>query len=150
MPNADKHVLNLFFLFVFSLCHTSTLSHHNHTSKPPLSLSIFKPITSTHAGRILHFGQNWSKQPETSKQDEIWFEVEQGGQLFQFICRYKIFRPFQPEWNEINNNKLNYSSTSNCLQFNYWLRVGLEEIKLQLLPQCYFWWSRQYSLSLLL
>ena len=129
---------------MFSLYVTQALSHIILIPQNlSLSLSIFRPITSTHASRILHFDQNWSKQPERSKthhspeQAEIWSEVEQGGQLFQFICRYEIFRPFQSEWNKINNNKLNYSSTSNCLQFNYWLRAGLEEIKLQLLPQCY-------------
>ena len=30
-----------------------------------LSLFIFRPISSTHASRILYFGQNWPKQPGT-------------------------------------------------------------------------------------
>ena len=54
------------FLFRFlSVSHTSTLSHHPYTSKPPsFSLSIlFGPIT--HTGRILYFGWNWLKRPRT-------------------------------------------------------------------------------------
>ena len=137
----DKHVLNLFSLFVFSLCHTSTLSYHTHTSNPPLSLSIFGPITSTHTSQILHLGQNWSKQPGTPKthQNKLKFDPRwnRGDNCSSLYAGFEIFRPFQPEWNKINNNKLNYSSTSNCLQFNYWLRAELEEIKFQLLPQCY-------------
>ena len=123
MLNADKHVLNLFSIFVFSQCHTSTLSHHTHTSKP-LSFSLYIQTHNFNSCR-----PNLAFQPkliETTRniqnsleQAEILFEVKQGGQLFQFICRYKIFWPFQLEWNEINNNKLNYSSTSNCLPFNY-------------------------------
>ena len=51
---------------MFSLYLTqSTLSHHTYTSKPLSSLSIFRLITSTHAGRILYFGRNWPKQPGT-------------------------------------------------------------------------------------
>ena len=59
------------FLFRFlSVSHTSTLSHHPHTLKPPsFSLSIlFGPIT--HIGQILYFGQNWPKcleMPETHR-----------------------------------------------------------------------------------
>ena len=136
MLNADKHVLNLFSLFVFSLCHTSTLSHH--TSKP-FSFSLYIQTHNFNScgpnlaflPKLIETTWNIQNSPELA---EIWSEVEQGGQLFEFICQYEIFWSFQPEWNEINNNKLNYSSTSNCLQFNYWLRAGLEEIKLQLLP----------------
>ena len=40
MLNADKRVLSCFSPFVFSLSHTSTLSHHTHTSKP-LSFSLY-------------------------------------------------------------------------------------------------------------
>ena len=80
MLNTNKHVLNLFSPFDFSLSHTSTLSHHAHTSKPLfLSLCIW-----TH-----NLNSNWPKLTETarntqnsSEQAEIWSEVEQGGQLF--------------------------------------------------------------------
>ena len=135
------------------------MSHkHSLTSHPYLKTSSFSLYIQTHnfnscrpnlAFRPKLIETTWNTQ-NSPEQAEIWSEVEQGGQLFQFICQYEIFRPFRPEWNEINNNKLNYSSTSNCLQFNYWLRARLEEIKLRLLPQCYLWWSHQYLLSLLL
>ena len=61
MLNTNKHVLNLFSPFDFSLSHTSTLSHHTHTSKPLFLSLCIGPITSTQTGR------NWPKQPGTPK-----------------------------------------------------------------------------------
>ena len=88
MLNADKRVLSCFSPFVFSLSHTSTLSHHTHTSKP-LSFSLYTivgPITSTHTGRILYFGRNWPKQPGTYQN---LIRDGTGGLLFRFVCRYE-------------------------------------------------------------